>query len=454
MQDLERLNDLESPLKRFNALQNETDIHAFHDFCNSDDGKFLFNTLSQSPNYSHLKEFERIIPFFIDAKISQSLKEVKAVKDLQSKDLGLKDLLGDDRSVEVLETKLKDEIASKMGDGKSAQESFNEVKKSSFWQKILDWLSIFVSVNAQLKNATSTFVQQKLQERKKELVSQIENFDKNFPTKVTETEISKSANNVGVFKKGDKTVYIKGIDSIKAGFYGAVTGVKNEGIRELFGAEFMREMGITNAPKIELIEEKGTTKKIVSYKVGNEGDTVASLGSTLGAPEGLKRLSADEKVKVSGKAKEFFDTNESLKEKVMELHAISYLIGNRDLHVNNIMVVTDQEGRQSVAPIDFGLSGHDMKVLDSWYYKTRFDTANMRHSDADTLFEPGEYKSTFSSVLENFERNKESILGRVFYQCRAAGASDTEISALRANIEANVIAGKKFCQEKERQISF
>ena len=165
MQDLERLHELEL-LERFNALQNETDIHAFHAFCNSDDGKLLFNTLSQSPNYSHLKEFERIIPFYIDARISQSLAGVTSIDNLRSIDLGLKKLLENDAITQV-ENKLKDEIASNMRDNNiSAQEAFPKVKELGFWQKILDWLSIFISVNAQLQNTTSNFVQQKLQQKK------------------------------------------------------------------------------------------------------------------------------------------------------------------------------------------------------------------------------------------------------------------------------------------------
>ncbi len=403
----------------------------------------MFNLLSQSERYSHFKEFERIIPFYVDAKISQSLEGVKAVEDLKSKDLGLKDLLGDDKSIKEVEDKIKLKIAEKMADGKSAQDSFKEVKKSSFWQKILDWLSVFVSVNAQLQNTTSEFVQKKLQKRKQELVSQIENFDKNFEVNDTKTEVSKSANTVGIFRKGDKTVFIKDIDSIKAGFYGAVTGVKNEGIRELFGAEFMRAMGIKNAPQIELIEQDGTTQKIVSHMVGNEGDTVENLGKTLGAPDGLKNLSVEDKQEVTEKSKNFFTANPELKSEVMRLHAIGYLMGNRDLHVNNIMVIIDGD-QKSVAPIDFGLSGHDMKVLDSWYYRNRFDTQNLRHSDADTLFTPGEYKGVLQQELAKFEANKESILDKIFYQCRAAGASDQEISGLKANIESNVIAAKKF----------
>lgn len=439
MQDREKLDSLLEDLKK---LKDEDRIH---DFCNSEDGELLFNFLSQSERYSHLKEFERIIPFYIDTKISKNLVAVNSAEDLQGKDLGLKALLGDDKSIKEVEDKIKLKIAEKIADGKSAQDSFKEVKKSSFWQKILDWLSVFVSVNAQLQNTTSKFVQKKLQKRKQELVSQIENFDKNFEVNNTKAEVSKSANTVGVFKKGDKTVFIKDLDTLKAGFYGSVTGVKNEGIRELFGAEFMRAMGIKNAPQIELIEQDGTTQKIVSHMVGNEGDTVASLGKTLDAPDGLKKLSVEDRQKVTEKSKKFFEEYPGLKGEVMRLHAISYLMGNRDLHVNNIMIVTDKDTSQkSVAPIDFGLSGHDMKVLDSWYYKTRFDTQNFRHSDADTLFNPKEYTGVLQQELAKFEANKESILDKIFYQCRAAGASDQEISGLKANIEANVIAAKKF----------
>jgi hypothetical protein len=446
MQDLERLYSIEL-LKRFNSLDTEDGIHAF---CNSNNGSTLFNILSQSPNYSDFKEFERIIPFYIDARISQNLAGVGSLEDLQSKNLGLKGLLGDDQSTRDLENKIKHDISSKMRDGKSAQESFKEIKKLNLWKKILEFLSIFTSVNAQLKNTTSEFVQKKLQDRKNELVSKIEDFDKNFETNDTGAEVSKSAHTVGIFKKGDKTVFVKDIGGIKAGFYGAITGVKNEGIRELFGAEFMREMGVTNAPQIELIEKKGKAKKIVSQKVGKEGDVVVSLGKQLGVPNGLKRLRTKEKNKFSESAAQFFEDSPVLKEQVMQIHAISYLMGNRDLHVNNIMVITDQEGKQSVAPIDFGLSGHDMKTVG--FYVNRFNTENLRHSDTDILFTQQEYQSTFSSVLERFEKNKEGIMDRVLYQCRAAGASDIEISGLRANIEANLIASKRFL-ERQNQIT-
>jgi len=75
---------------------------------------------------------------------------------------------------------------------------------------------------------------------------------------------------------------------------------------------------------------------------------------------------------------ELFKENPELKKKIMEFHAISFLMGNRDLHVNNIMIIEDKNKQLSCAPIDFGLSGHNFgATITSWSVEifTRFDAS-------------------------------------------------------------------------------
>ncbi len=231
------------------------------------------------------------------------------------------------------------------------------------------------------------------------------------------------------------TMCISKTKKTKEIFHGKIISIYNEGIREYFGAEFMREMGIKNAPKIELIRNnQGTIYKIVSYKVGSE-----SLGG--------------QKKDVEANTAILFRQNPNLKREIMKFHAISFLMGNRDLHVNNIMIQKDDNSMKlHCAPIDFGLSGHNMSIINksiiggikSSTYKTRFDTNTLKHSDANLLFTDDEFKPVLRAVLQDFEANKEKILNKIFHDCKALGVSNKEIKTLKTNIKSNCELASNF----------
>ncbi len=48
--------------------------------------------------------------------------------------------------------------------------------------------------------------------------------------------------------------------------YGLITGVKNEGVREVIGATFMQKMGLT-APQVKVITEGETVTGVASKKL-------------------------------------------------------------------------------------------------------------------------------------------------------------------------------------------
>ncbi len=404
-----------------------------------------YQNLKSSKSYKDFQTLEALTPHYIEAKISVALNSISR-ENLES--LNLQEILGvQGDGIDKLQKKLKSEIKKELdaNSNLSPSDAFEKIKQTTWWQQILEFLGLSVKIESQLQNISPKTIQKVLKARKSELMKKIDDFEK-VEKKV---DIAQSAHVVNEMQtKNGKTVFIKGVDleSIKAGFTRNIIGVRNEGIREYFGAEFMREMGIQNTPKIELIpDERGKVTRIVSHKVGDDGDAVTELGKKLGAPEGTKHMTSEEKAGVQKQATQLFAENEELKEKIMEFHAISFLMGNRDLHLNNIMIIEGKDRKLSCAPIDFGLSGHNFNsTITSAFVAslTRFDTSSLKHSDANLLFTDAEYKPVLERVVKEYEKKAEKIQDKIFYDCKALGASDAEVQTLKASIAGNVALAK------------
>jgi hypothetical protein len=387
--------------------------------------------------HSALKKFEELTPIFIKYKINKALEESKS---LNSQELfGIKD--GNiDTILETLETNI--ENRRDKNPKLNNQDAFKEICKTSWWSIILDFLGVCLTVDSQIKNVKNKIIQKILESRKEQITRKI----KDFTLKNEQNAQVESANSPKQYTDNDDDeVFIKDINSLKSLkglFYNKITGIKSEGIREYFGAEFMKAMGV-QAPKTQLIlNDKGDATKVASYSVGTQ---------TLSTYIGIQRESVDSES--LNKIQEFKSNHPYLIKQIIKLHAISFLMGNRDLHMDNIIISEDGRGDLNAVPIDFGLCAHDMSVvgkpigginLGVNIYGSKFNVAALRHRDANHLFDDQAFEDELKKVVEQFKNQQHKMLDKIFYDCATLGASDAEINTLRKNIDNNVKLATNF----------
>jgi hypothetical protein len=213
--------------------------------------------------------------------------------------------------------------------------------------------------------------------------------------------------------------------------------VKNEGVREVIGAEFMRKMGLA-APQVKVITEGDEIKGVASKKVGDvDAKSVQTLGQFF-EEKGLETQEA---------RKQFLDTNPVLKQEIMALCAANVLIGNRDGHINNVMIIEGQDGKLSAAGIDFGLSCHRINNFSVASSGSTFDLTTMLHKSFNGLFDMEEYKIAMAKEIDKFNGKKEEIRKHLKVQgmsLKEYGFNKHQFINLTANIEANVSRASVF----------
>ena len=257
-------------------------------------------------------------------------------------------------------------------------------------------------------------------------------------------EVNKYKDDQGkLFFVKDVTYGFKGI------MYRLFTGIGNEGIREAIGGAFYHAMGLNNSAEVGIIKDTSNKAiKIYSKAVGDEGDKICSLGQLLkGWNFDGGKLDESQKI---GKPAEWLNKpeNSNLKKEIMKAHAVSMLIGNRDLKNDNIMIIKKLDGTLQCAPIDFGLSGHKISSLRTIKGMIHFDTTLNRHKDSVTLFEQDEYKHVLKEVVEDFRVREKDILESVYKRCEAlkdVGFQGHQYKTLIRNIQSNVRVAEQMC---------
>ncbi len=125
----------------------------------------------------------------------------------------------------------------------------------------------------------------------------------------------------------------------------------------------------------------------------------------------------------------------------MALCAANVLIGNRDGHINNVMIIEGQDGKLSAAAIDFGLSCHKINNFAIMSSGSTFDLGTMLHKSLNGLFDQDEYKAVMREEISKFNENKNEITKQLKVQGLALkqyGFSKHQFKTLISNIDANV----------------
>jgi hypothetical protein len=261
-----------------------------------------------------------------------------------------------------------------------------------------------------------------------------------------------------VAQKDNHTFFVK--DVVKSYMYKILTSIGNEGIREVFGSTFYHAMGVTNAAEAGVVVSSSSNKavKIFSKKVGEVGDRVISLGQLkrLIEQEQSDALTEDQQAfkKIIGDHKNigsFLDANPTLKQAIIDAHAVSMLAGNRDLHNDNIMIVMKHNGELQCAPIDFGLCGHNVSHLSPLNKLgfIKFNGEEMRHRDSLDLFTREEYKKSLSEIVGKFRKQRSVVEGKfavTFAALQDKGVrGDYRLEKFLGNVEKNVRQAERFC---------
>jgi hypothetical protein len=270
----------------------------------------------------------------------------------------------------------------------------------------------------------------------------------------------KHIHDIKQYKDKGITYYVK--DSVKSRIYKILTSIENEGIREIFGSTFYHAMGVTDAAEAGVcVNSNNEAVKIFSKKVGEVNDKVISLGQLKKLIEKSQddaELTEDQQAfkEIKGnhqKLKDFLEANHELKNAIIRAHAVSMLVGNRDLHNDNIMIVKKPDGELKCAPIDFGLSGHKVSQfiigVASKLGCIEFNQKEMRTRDSLELFSKEEFKKELKEATKEFKQKKEDIQKRLYLLdsgLKARGVSTrSSVKYFLRNVEANVRAAERFC---------
>lgn len=362
--------------------------------------------------------------------------------------ISLRSVLNPDRKVPFftenstmlkLEAAIKHKIQKIQNKGYRTNSELVDVLLLKYSKWFQDWVSHVIELICIIQTEHS--LQQKImrlykKQSKRSLTIQSED---TF-TKVGSNRVA-STNEVSIYKKGDKTAFLKVNSGDRDYFRAFITGVANPIVREVFGSTFIKEMGL-NAPEVELVGENGEVEKLASYAIGDK-----TLGEVLGAPIRIKYLSESDIEKVKSKAKKLFDANKKAKEDLLKLLAVNTLLGNNGAHLQNFICCKSNNGIKC-GSIDFERALHDIHVMND-SYRNRFLPHEMWHEDAEILFgddedTKSEYKQAIQHIIKHYEQNAPEILSHSLNNAVAAGASKSEISIISKNIASNLAAMKKF----------
>lgn len=207
-------------------------------------------------------------------------------------------------------------------------------------------------------------------------------------------------------------------------------------------------MCLNNSAEVGIIKDtKNKAVKIFSKAVGEKDDKICSLGQLLqGWNSDQDQIDENKK---KDNPRDWLNQNQELKQQIMKAHAVSMLIGNRDLKDDNIMIIKKSDGSLHCAPIDFGLSCHKVSTL-RWAKNKcmHFDTNNMRHENSLKFFNQDEYKSTLDEVVKSFRASETTILESIYRRTKVltgVGFQKHQYATLIQNIQSNVREAEKIC---------
>lgn len=228
------------------------------------------------------------------------------------------------------------------------------------------------------------------------------------------------------------------------------TGIKSEAAREVAGSAFYHSMGFTDAAKVYK-----TDNKIVSESVAKPNETAQTLDVFM---QDQKANNKD------------YELDNDLLKQLMEAHAVAMLVGNRDAKDGNIMVVTDEDGKHRIAPIDFGLSFHDFAALNNagaagnklssaigsgvasagkMFGGFKLDTDTMRHIDSEDYFNQEKFRAVLQKTLKDFEKNKNEIFKKMYLTCEALELTKEETKTMIQTIKNNADTAKQISEGKK-----
>jgi hypothetical protein len=325
------------------------------------------------------------------------------------------------------------------------------IKNENGWlQPIIEWLAQFQILSDFIKKWSvivqiSEFIGEKekqevntlVEETRASLLADLSQFEGIAQDQQGFAQNAHGAPKIGTEKEGDgQQWYIKKVLE-KDFIYGLITGVKNEGVREVIGATFMQKMGLA-APQVKVITEGETVTGVASKKVGDiDAKSVRTLG----------QFFEEQGLKTQEDRKQFLDANPGLKQEIMSLCAANVLIGNRDGHINNVMIIEGRDGKLSAAGIDFGLSCHKINNFAVMSSGSTFDIKTMLHQSFNGLFDMKEYKAAMASEIEKFNEKKDEIRQHLKVQglsLKKYGFDKHQFKNLTANIQANVLRASVF----------
>jgi hypothetical protein len=248
-------------------------------------------------------------------------------------------------------------------------------------------------------------------------------------------------------QKSSKLFYVKDAeDKFLATQY---TGIKSEAAREVAGSAFYHAMGLTNAAKVYI---NPSDNKIVSEGVAKSHE---------------KSQTIDKFMEEQREIDQNYKLDNDLKRQLMESHAVAMLVGNRDAKDGNIMVVTDNDDKHRIAPIDFGLSFHDFAALNNagaagnklsstigsavvsaakMFGGFQLNTNTMRHIDSEDYFDQEKFRVVLKKTLKDFEENKNEIFKKMYVTCEALGLSQQETKTMMQTIKNNADTAKQISQ--------
>lgn len=366
-------------------------------------------------------------------------------------------LLGFEQDDNPVITKISEVFVGKIESIKTAKgfssdkEAFEYIvaNENGWLQPIIEWLaqfkilsdfvkkwSVVVQVSELISAKEREEVEKLVAKAKEELLTQLDSFQGISQDQAGFAQNAHGAPKTGTIGDDAQQWYVKKVLE-KDFIYDLITGVSNEGIREVMGAEFMKQMNLPG-PTVKAVTEGGAIKGVASRKVG---DIDAKSVQTLGQYFESQNLDTTEKRKA------FLDANPDLKKTIMRLCAANLIIGNRDGHINNIMIIENQDGSLSAAAIDFGLSCHKINNFSIATSSRSFDLETMLHKSFNGLFDQAEYKAVMREEISKFNVNKEEITKHLKVQGLALkqyGFSKHQFKTLISNIDANVQKASMF----------
>lgn len=399
------------------------------------------------------EDLNNILLDFVQSAIGASLKDKNDIGGIK-----IKEIL--DIESEELENALKNKLTEikNANPELSLSQAYEKLvaDQSSWWQKFLNLLSrlLFLEVqkplidqiSEKLQDSYKIFLKDAISREKHTILQDIKDFS---AVEEKDADLGKAVHEVKKYEKNGKLFFIKDVlHGLKGKIYTFFTGIDNEGTREVIGSTFYNKMGL-EAAEVGLIKnDDNQAVKIFSKQVGNQEDKICTLGQLLAGWD-FENEKLDETQKITNPQEWLSkEENNDLKRQIIQSHALSFIIGNRDLKNDNIMIAKSSNGKLRAIPIDFSLSCNKMTSLRVIRPFIHFNTGNMRHGDSLALFTQDEYKDTLKAVTNEYKSKEQEILQDLRLKCEALKDvcfQSNQYRVLVQNIQSNAKEAEKFC---------